>query len=61
MAAAEGIDRGYLGSLPRLTLLAPDLVETILDAKRTEAVALPRLLTPFTLEWATQRNAFGSG
>lgn len=31
MAGAERIERGYLGSLLRLTLLAPDLVEAILN------------------------------
>ena len=30
MAAAERIDRGYLGRILRLTLLAPDIVEAIL-------------------------------
>src|SRR5215210_6324719 len=31
MAAAERIDRGYLGRVLQLTLLAPDIVEAILD------------------------------
>jgi hypothetical protein len=31
MAATEGGERGYLGSLLRLTLLAPDIVQPILD------------------------------
>lgn len=31
MAAADRIERGYLGTLLRLTLLAPDLVEAILE------------------------------
>lgn len=33
MAAGEGIERGYLGTLLRLTLLAPDLVEAILNGR----------------------------
>ena len=33
MAAGERIERGYLGSLLRLTLLAPDIVEAILDGR----------------------------
>ncbi|SDE52787.1 hypothetical protein [Belnapia rosea] len=33
MAAAEWIERGYLGSLLRLMLLTPDIVEAILNAK----------------------------
>jgi hypothetical protein len=39
MAAAEKIERGYLGSLLRLTLLAPDLVEAILDGRQPEGLA----------------------
>ena len=35
MAAAEKIERGYLGSLLRLTLLAPDIVRVILDGRQS--------------------------
>src|SRR5918993_4489297 len=34
MAAAERIERGYLGSLLRLTLIAPDLLEAILHGQQ---------------------------
>jgi hypothetical protein len=34
MATAQKIDRGYLGSILQLALLAPDLVEQILDGGR---------------------------
>ena len=34
MAAAERIDRGYLGRILHLTLLAPGIVETILDGRQ---------------------------
>jgi hypothetical protein len=61
MAAAEDIERGYLGSLLRLTLLAPDIVEAILDGRQPEGVDLPRLLGPFQVEWAAQRGTFGAG
>ena len=33
IAAAERIERGYLGSLLRLTLLAPDIVKAILNGR----------------------------
>lgn len=56
MAAAERIERGYLGSLLRLTLLAPDLVEALLDGKQAETT-LAKLMMPSTMEWARQRNA----
>lgn len=54
MAAAEKIERGYLGSLLRLTLLAPRLVEAILDDKNGGGVALPGLLEPFPGDWTRQ-------
>jgi hypothetical protein len=61
MAAAEKIERGYLGSLLRLTLLAPDLVELILDGRASDRIALPALLEPAPLVWAHQREHLLSG
>jgi len=55
IAATEKIERGYLGSLLRLTLLAPDMVEAILDGRRPEGMALPALMEPFPVEWERQR------
>jgi hypothetical protein len=56
MAAAERIERGYLGTLLRLTLLAPDLVEAILDGRQTDGVTLPTLMEPFPRSWTAQRS-----
>jgi hypothetical protein len=55
IAAAEKIDRGYVGSILRLTLLAPDIIEAILDGRQPEGLGLPTLLKPFPLEWDRQR------
>ena len=44
MAKAEGIERGYLGTLLRLTLLAPEMVEAILDGRQPSEMTLPGLL-----------------
>jgi hypothetical protein len=55
LATAEKIDRGYLGSILRLTLLAPDIVEAILDGRQPEGLGLPTLLKPFPQEWELQR------
>lgn len=60
MAAAERIERGYLGSLLRLTLLAPDLVTNALDGRQTPSVALAALLEPFPLCWRSQGELFGN-
>jgi hypothetical protein len=52
---AEKIDRGYVGSILRLTLLAPDIVEAILDGRQPAELGLPALLKPFSVEWDRQR------
>jgi hypothetical protein len=51
IAEAEQIERGYLGSLLRLTLLAPDLVEAILDGRAPSTMAFPILLKPIPDLW----------
>jgi hypothetical protein len=57
MAAGERIDRGYLGRILHLTLLAPDIVEGILDGRQPAELELPTLMEPFPLEWDVQRTA----
>jgi hypothetical protein len=54
MAAAEKLDRGYLGRLLQLTLLAPDIVEAIVEGRQAEGVTLPRLLEPLSFVWIKQ-------
>ena len=61
LAEAERIERGYLGSLLRLTLLAPDIVEAILDGRQPPELGLPRLLEPFPAGWVKQQDALGAG
>ncbi|CAA9225694.1 MAG: Phage protein [uncultured Craurococcus sp.] len=57
MAAAERIDRGYLGRVLQLTLLAPDIVEAILDGRPLTDRGLPALMESFPLEWDAQCSA----
>jgi hypothetical protein len=40
----------------RLTLLAPEIVEGILEGRPT--AGLPQLLRPFPVEWERQRERF---
>jgi hypothetical protein len=56
MAAAERLERGYLGSLLRLTLLAPGIVEAILDGRQHGGLTLPLLLHKFAACWTEQRT-----
>ena len=58
LAAAEKIDRGYLGRILQLTLLAPDIAEAILDGRQPPDLNLPKLMKPFPMEWERQRAAW---
>jgi hypothetical protein len=49
LAETEGVSHSYVGRILRLTLLAPDVVEHILDGHR--APQLARLMQPFPVEW----------
>lgn len=51
LAAAEKVDRGYVGRLLQLTLLAPDIVEAILHGRHCEGVTLAALWEGVPLEW----------
>ncbi|WP_372624320.1 hypothetical protein [Falsiroseomonas sp.] len=56
LAAAEKINSSYVSRVLRLTLLAPDIVEAILDGRQPEGMTLPRLMQPFPVEWERQRQ-----
>jgi hypothetical protein len=54
LSAAERISRSYICRVLRLTLLAPDIVEHVMDGGPTTGLA--RLLEPFPVEWEKQRE-----
>lgn len=56
LAAAEKINSSYVSRLLRLTLLAPDIVDAILNGRQPEPMTLPALMEPFPIEWARQRD-----
>ncbi len=55
--AAERIDRGYLGRILQLTLLAPDIVEAILDGRQPADLGMARLLASRLAEWEQLRES----
>jgi hypothetical protein len=55
LAEREGIAPSYMTRVLRLTLLAPNIVEAILDGKQGPEVTLARVLEPFPAEWGGQR------
>jgi hypothetical protein len=54
LAEREGIASSYMTRVLRLTLLAPDIVEGILDGTQRPEVTLARVLEPFPMEWHAQ-------
>jgi hypothetical protein len=60
LAAAEKIDRSYLRRVLRLTLLAPEMVEAIMDGRQPEKVTLLALMKGVPGEWEKQRDWQGS-
>jgi hypothetical protein len=56
LAAREGISPSYMTRVLRLTLLAPDIVEAILDGRQGPEVTLAPLMEPFPMEWEGQRQ-----
>ena len=59
IAAAEKINESYVGRVLRLTLLAPDIVEAILDGRQPAQMTLAVLVQRFPVGWTEQRKAPG--
>jgi hypothetical protein len=56
LAESERVGHSYVGRILRLSLLAPDIVEHILDGRRSPELA--QLMQPFPVEWEKQRELF---
>lgn len=56
LAKREGIAPSYMTRVLRLTLLAPDIVEAILDGRQWPEVTLARVMEPFSAIWTAQRD-----
>jgi hypothetical protein len=56
IAEAEGATRSFVNRLLRLTLLAPDLVEAILDGRQPKGLQLEELMRAITSAWQEQRQ-----
>ena len=55
LAEAEKLDRSFVSHVLQLTLLAPELVEAILDGKQPGTLQLQPLMRGFPVEWDKQR------
>lgn len=59
LAEREGIAPSYMTRVMRLTLLAPDIVEAVLDGTAGRELTLAKVLEPFAEEWDVQRVELG--
>jgi hypothetical protein len=54
LARAKGVHPTYVSRVLRLTLLAPEIVEAILDGRQPAGLQLDDLVPGFPLEWGRQ-------
>jgi len=57
MAEAEKINASYVCRILRLTLLAPDIVDAILDGRQPAEMTMAGLMKPFSVRWGEQVEA----
>ena len=61
IAKKEKLAESYISRTLRLTLLAPNIIEMILDDRQPDSLTLRKLANAFPLEWVEQRrHLFGS-
>ena len=54
LASANGVERTYVGRFLRLTSLAPEIAERILDGDEPEGISLAKLRTDLPVVWDEQ-------
>jgi len=58
MADDFGVAAPYMSRLIRLTFLAPDIIETIVDGREPDGMSLEKLRKPLPLLWEEQLARF---
>jgi len=56
LAKAQKINDSYLSRILRLTLLSPEIIETILTGRQSSTLQLDQLLKPLPAAWEGQRS-----
>jgi len=59
LATAIGMAVSYVARIYRLTYLAPDIIEAVLDGNEPEGLSMRKLNTPTPLDWDQQREWLG--
>jgi len=58
LAEREGIAFTYMARLMRLSLMAPKIVDAIMEGRQPQSVTLANMMDPFPLDWKEQRIRF---
>ena len=53
------MDNSYVVRILKLTTLAPDIIEAILNGEEPSGLSLARLIRTFPMDWERQRVLFG--
>ena len=59
IAKAESVTRSFVNRLIRVTLLAPDIQEAILDSRQPKGMQLEELTRVMSSDWGQQRRRVG--
>ena len=59
LASATGVDRSYMSRLLKFTLLAPDIVEAIIDGMEPSGFSISKLISSVPDYWDAQRRKYG--
>jgi site-specific DNA recombinase len=59
IARCTGLDERYIGRVLQCALLAPDIVEAILDGRQPADLGVQKLLKDLPLDWTAQRRLLG--
>ena len=53
------VDNSYVVRILKLTTLAPDIIEAILNGEEPSGLSLAKLIRTFPMDWERQRALFG--
>jgi hypothetical protein len=59
LAQAVKLEKSYVGRLLNLTLLAPDIIQAIMEGREPSGLSLEKLTKHVPLEWGEQRAVLG--
>jgi hypothetical protein len=60
LAVGEAINPSYVSRILRLTLLAPPIVEAVLEGHGVGGLTLAHIMRPFSVDWGVQRHVFAA-